>query len=139
MFLTKEALMYKKAGARILGITQNDSSLLAEESHNILILPKSNLPSAPNYFTFICSFLTLILIGLRIGEVRMNETMDDYCRRFISIIDEFYDRKVKVIMSAEGPALDLYTGSKLSEEFKRTSSRIAEMQTQSYLATEHKS
>ena len=69
----------------------------------------------------------------------MNETMDDYCRRFISLIDEFYDRKVKVIMSAEGPALDLYTGSKLSEEFKRTSSRIAEMQTQSYLATEHKS
>ena len=69
----------------------------------------------------------------------MNETMDDYCRRFISLIDECYDRKVKVIMSAEGPALDLYTGSKLSEEFKRTSSRIAEMQTQSYLATEHKS
>ena len=71
------ALMYKKAGARILGITQNDSSLLAEEAHNILILPKSNLPSAPNYFTFICSFLTLVLIGLRIGEVRMKETMDE--------------------------------------------------------------
>jgi len=69
----------------------------------------------------------------------MDETMDDYCRRFISLIDEFYDRKVKVIMSAEGPASNLYKGSRLSEEFRRTTSRIAEMQTQAYLATEHKS
>ena len=41
-------------------------------------------------------------------------------RRFISLVDEFYDRAVKLIVSAAAPVTELYRGSKLTFEFERT-------------------
>ena len=64
---------------------------------------------------------------------------DDLARRFITAIDEFYDRSVKVIISAESPVHDLYKGQKLSFEFQRTVSRLLEMRSHDYLARPHKS
>ena len=58
-------------------------------------------------------------------------------RRFITMVDEFYDRNVKLLMSAEVPAGDLYTGTRLAFEFERTSSRLTEMQSHDYLARPH--
>ncbi|MCY0963615.1 cell division protein ZapE [Parathalassolituus penaei] len=63
---------------------------------------------------------------------------DDLARRFINLIDEFYDRGVKVIMSAEVAIPDIYTTGKLEFEFQRTTSRMLEMQSRDYLAREHK-
>jgi cell division protein ZapE len=60
-------------------------------------------------------------------------------KRFIIAIDEFYDRNVKVIISAEADAHELYTGQKLSFEFKRTVSRLIEMRSHAYLGKAHKS
>lgn len=67
------------------------------------------------------------------------EDKDDQMRRFISLVDEFYDRQVKLIMSAAVAASELYgqTG-RLSFEFRRTLSRLIEMQTVEYLAKPHK-
>lgn len=62
---------------------------------------------------------------------------DDDARRFVSLVDEFYDRKVKLIISAEVPLETLYKGNKLSFEFDRTSSRLIEMQSHDYLAMAH--
>lgn len=64
---------------------------------------------------------------------------DDQSRRFVNMIDEFYDRNVKVIISAAAPITQLYSGGRLSFEFERTESRLLEMQSQEYLEAPHKS
>jgi cell division protein ZapE len=58
-------------------------------------------------------------------------------RRFISVVDEFYDRAVKLIVSAHAPVTELYRGAKLTFEFERTKSRLIEMQSQQYLSRQH--
>jgi cell division protein ZapE len=63
---------------------------------------------------------------------------DDLARRYINLIDEFYDRGVKVIMSADAPIHEIYTGGSLDFAFQRTTSRMLEMQSHDYLAREHK-
>lgn len=63
---------------------------------------------------------------------------DDLARRFINLIDEFYDRGVKVIMSADAPIHEIYAGGSLEFAFQRTTSRMLEMQSHEYLAREHK-
>ena len=68
----------------------------------------------------------------------MGSKNDDLARRFINLIDEFYDRGVKVIMSADAPIPDIYSTGKLEFEFQRTTSRMLEMQSHEYLAREHR-
>jgi cell division protein ZapE len=62
---------------------------------------------------------------------------DDAARRFIALVDEFYDRGVKLIVSAACEPQSLYQGNRLAAEFKRTSSRLVEMQSEAYLAQPH--
>lgn len=68
----------------------------------------------------------------------MASDAEDAARRFINMVDEFYDRSVKVIVTAEAPPEQLYRGSRLSFEFQRTLSRLQEMQSREYLAREHR-
>ena len=69
---------------------------------------------------------------------QMGQQIDDIARRFIAMVDEFYDRNVKLILSAEVPIEDLYVGTLLTFEFQRTASRLVEMQSMEYLAREHR-
>lgn len=62
---------------------------------------------------------------------------EDQARRFISLVDEFYDRHVKLVMSAEAAIPDLYQGRRLRFEFERTQSRLLEMQSTEYLGSQH--
>jgi cell division protein ZapE len=64
--------------------------------------------------------------------------MEEASRRFINLVDEFYDRKVKLIVSAQASIEELYSGEKLVFEFDRTRSRLLEMQSHDYLAAAHK-
>ena len=68
---------------------------------------------------------------------QMQEATSDNARRFISLVDELYDRRVKLIIAAEVPIAELYTGDKLQFEFERTESRLIEMQSEAYLADQH--
>ncbi len=68
----------------------------------------------------------------------MGGQKDDQARRFINMVDEFYDRNVKLVISAEVPLTELYGGGRLNFEFERTSSRLLEMQSKDYLAKPHK-
>ncbi|MND47518.1 hypothetical protein D3C80_384130 [compost metagenome] len=69
---------------------------------------------------------------------QMNVAKDDMARRFINLVDEFYDRNVKLIISAEVELKDLYSGGRLNFEFQRTLSRLLEMQSHEFLSRPHK-
>ena len=69
---------------------------------------------------------------------QMSVAKDDMARRFINLVDEFYDRNVKLIISAEVELKDLYTGGRLSFEFQRTLSRLLEMQSHEFLSRPHR-
>ncbi len=90
--------------------SQNDYIDIAMEYHEVLL---SNVPE-------------------------LTEKKEDQARRFINLVDEFYDRSVKLIISAEKPIHLLYSGQKLVFEFERTQSRLLEMQSREYLARPHK-
>jgi cell division protein ZapE len=63
---------------------------------------------------------------------------DNAARRFIALVDELYDRNVNLVVSAAVPAAALYRGERLRGAFERTASRLAEMQSEHYLAREHR-
>lgn len=63
---------------------------------------------------------------------------EDATRRFVALVDEFYDRSVKLIVAAAAPPLALYRGTRLGPIFERTASRLIEMQSKAYLAREHR-
>lgn len=90
--------------------SQNDYIELAKEYHAVLV---SNVP-------------------------QLARDTDDQARRFINMVDEFYDRNVKLIISAAKPLAEIYAGGKLNFEFERTTSRLLEMQSQEYLAAPHR-
>jgi cell division protein ZapE len=64
--------------------------------------------------------------------------LENQARRFIALVDEFYDRRVKLIVSADVALEALYEGRKLRREFERTKSRLVEMQSHDYLASAHR-
>ncbi|MDH5737000.1 MAG: cell division protein ZapE [Gammaproteobacteria bacterium] len=72
------------------------------------------------------------------GVPAMTNNHNDEARRFISLVDEFYDRSVKLILSAAVPVTGLYSGQRLEFEFERTLSRLQEMMSHDYLSREHK-
>lgn len=90
--------------------SQNDYIELAREFHAVLI---SDMP-------------------------QLGRDSEDQARRFISLIDEFYDRNVKLAMSVAVPLEVLYSGGNLAFEFERTLSRLLEMQSRDYLARAHR-
>jgi cell division protein ZapE len=82
--------------------------------------------------------LARIFHAVVVGNVPVFRTHnEDAARRFISLVDEFYDRRVKLILSAAAPITELYQGRRLAFEFERTASRLLEMQSHAYLARSH--
>ena len=76
---------------------------------------------------------TLVLTGVPC----LDDEQADAARRFVSLIDVLYDHRVKLILSAHCPLEQLYSGDFLAFEFRRTRSRLLEMQGEDYLAARH--
>jgi cell division protein ZapE len=89
--------------------------------------------SQDDYIEIARSFQTVIVSDIPV----LDTTRENEARRFVALIDEFYDRRVKLIISAAAPIDSLYTGTRLVREFERTRSRLREMQSHSYLAARH--
>ena len=89
--------------------------------------------STNDYIELATTFHTVLLSNVPV----MDEMQSDAARRFVNLIDEFYDRHVKLIVSAEAAPDALYTGKRLEFEFTRSASRLMEMQTKEYLAASH--
>ncbi len=68
----------------------------------------------------------------------MDDSHNDKTRRFINMIDEYYDRSVKLLISADTTPLELYQGEQLAFEYQRTASRLEEMRSHEYLARPHR-
>jgi len=90
--------------------SQNDYIEIAREYHTVII---SNLPE-------------------------LTAKKEDQARRFVNLVDEFYDRQVKLVLSSEKKLEEIYSGQRLVFEFKRTISRLLEMQSKHYLEKPHK-
>lgn len=87
-----------------------------------------------DYIELARAFNTVLVSGIpQLGEADSNAT-----RRLITLVDEFYDRGVKLLVSAATPVETLYQGRRLRFEFQRTASRLTEMQTHAYLARPHR-
>jgi cell division protein ZapE len=63
----------------------------------------------------------------------MGPDMRDAARRFIVLIDTLYDDGVKLVCSAAAPPDKLYTDGDGADAFRRTASRLVEMQGRDYL------
>jgi cell division protein ZapE len=91
--------------------------------------------SQNDYLEIATQFHTVLLSDVPHMPVRMASE----ARRFTWLVDVLYDRRVKLIMSAQVPPEALYTEGPLAHEFPRTVSRLHEMQSAQYLAQERRS
>ena len=87
-----------------------------------------------DYIELARSFNTVLISGVP----QFSPQMDDAARRFVELVDEFYDRGVNLVLSAATPATELYDGERLRAQFARTTSRLIEMQSREYLAGAHR-
>lgn len=87
-----------------------------------------------DYIEIARSFHTVLLSNVP----QFDAHHDDAARRFVHLIDEFYDRHVNLIVSAATAPLALYCGERVAQAFARASSRLIEMGSADYLAREHR-
>ena len=92
--------------------------------------------SQNDYIELARLYATVVVHGVPVFDAEAES--ENAARRFISLVDEFYDRNVKVLFTAAAPVDALYCGSLLTMEFERTKSRIVEMQSDAYLRRVHK-
>jgi len=87
-----------------------------------------------DYIELAQSFNTVLISSVP----QFTPQMEDAARRFVNLIDEFYDRGVNLVLSAATPVTELYDGERLRAEFARTESRLIEMRSREYLAAAHR-
>ena len=120
-------------------ITVNHRKIkVVRESENVIWFEFAALCEGPrspaDYIAIASEYQSVIIANVPVFNVEA----DNAARRFISVIDEFYDRGVNVIVSAAAPPGELYKGEKVKFEFQRTVSRLTEMQSEEYLARAHR-
>ena len=92
-------------------------------------------PRSPaDYIEIARCFHAVMISGLE----TMDDNQTDRLRRFMHLVDEFYDHSVKLILSAAAEPEALYQGQRLAFEYQRTQSRLREMQSHAYLARGHR-
>ncbi len=88
---------------------------------------------AADYLAIAWRFHTVILVGIPV----MSREMRNEAARFVTLIDQLYEHKVKLLAAADAEPADLYPAGDGTFEFARTVSRLEEMQSADYLAEGH--
>jgi cell division protein ZapE len=86
-----------------------------------------------DYVALASNFRALIVDGIP----RLKPESRDTTRRFVTLIDELYEHRAKLICAAAALPDDLCTTGDHAKEFRRTASRLHEMQSEEYLASPH--
>ncbi len=121
-----EMLVINRRNLHALGVSEG---VLLAEFAELCLAPRS----AADYTQLAKEYHSVLIDNVP----ELTSDIEDGARRFITLIDEFYDRNIKVAIVADRPMEGLYTGKKLSFEFQRTLSRLIEMQSVEYLGREH--
>ena len=88
---------------------------------------------AADYLAIARRYHSVIVVGIpRMGPENRNEAA-----RFVTLIDAFYEHKVKLLAAADAEPGQLYQAGDGAFEFERTVSRLLEMQSEDYLAAGH--
>jgi cell division protein ZapE len=90
--------------------------------------------AAADYIEIAQEFHTVLLGGIPV----LDDTRNDAARRFVTLIDELYDRHVNLVCTAAAAPPALYVGERLAHAFERCASRLIEMRSADYLAREHR-
>ena len=88
---------------------------------------------ASDYIEVAQEFHTVLLGGVPVFD----DDRNDAARRFITLVDELYDRHVNLVCTADAAPAALYAGERLASAFERCASRLIEMQSSEYFAREH--
>jgi cell division protein ZapE len=89
--------------------------------------------AAGDYIEIAREFHTVLLGNVPV----MGANDDDAARRFVTLVDELYDRHVNLVCTAAAAPAALYAGERLAAAFERCASRLTEMQSSEYFAHEH--
>ena len=125
------------SGARTVQVNGRGIEAI-DTSSDIVWFDFSSLCEGPrsqnDYIDLAHDYHTVFVSGVPVFDT----TNDDAARRFVMLVDEFYDRGVKLVLSAAAAPSALYRGERLAFEFERTASRLIEMQSAAYLAQQHR-
>jgi len=103
--------------------------VLAVDFHTLCEEARSQL----DYIALSRLYHSVLLHNVRV----MDSTQENAARRFLALVDEFYERRVKLVVSAQTLMFDIYTGEHLKFEYQRCLSRLQEMQSEDYLRLVH--
>ncbi|AIJ08717.1 cell division protein ZapE [Edwardsiella anguillarum] len=90
--------------------------------------------SSRDYIALAQRYHTVLLYGVS----TMGADREACARRFLALVDEFYERRVTLIISAACDMCELYRGERLAFEYQRCLSRLQEMQSEAYLSLPHR-
>lgn len=103
--------------------------VLAVDFHTLCEEARSQL----DYIALSRLYHSVMLYNVRV----MGPLKENTARRFLALVDEFYERHVKLVIAAEVPMFEIYQGEQLKFEFQRCLSRLQEMQSEEYLKLPH--
>ncbi|MEE4408631.1 MULTISPECIES: cell division protein ZapE [unclassified Serratia (in: enterobacteria)] len=103
--------------------------VLAVDFHTLCEEPRSQL----DYIALSRLYHSVMLYNVQV----MGPLKENTARRFLALVDEFYERHVKLVIAAEASMFDIYQGERLKFEYQRCLSRLQEMQSEEYLKLPH--
>ncbi|MDU4356360.1 cell division protein ZapE [Phytobacter diazotrophicus] len=126
----------KRAHSPVLEVNHRPLATLGAENQTLAVSFATlcvDARSQHDYIALSRLYHTVMLFDVPV----MTPLMESEARRFIALVDEFYERHVKLVVSAAVPLYEIYQGERLKFEFQRCLSRLQEMQSEEYLKRQH--